>query len=174
MLPCNLIAIDIFGPLPITKNGNEYIMVEGDYYTKYVEAFAIPNYSALVVADKLLTKVICRSECPEPFHTDQGREFESILFSTMCEKLDVNKTRTTPYHPQSGGFVKRFNRTLRQLLGIFCNENQTDWDDFLPFLLMAYRNSVQKSTRCTPNLLMIRRESSCPIPLLSKMTYQIE
>ncbi|WAR30546.1 GIN1-like protein, partial [Mya arenaria] len=48
-------ALDIFGPLPLTSNRNEYILVISDYFTKFVEAFAIPDHTALTVADKLVT-----------------------------------------------------------------------------------------------------------------------
>ena len=42
-LPFERIAIDIAGPFPVTDDGNEHIMVVGDYFTKWVEAYAIPN-----------------------------------------------------------------------------------------------------------------------------------
>ena len=32
--------------------------------------------------------------------------------TTVCALLDIKKTRTTAYHPQSDGLVERFNRTL--------------------------------------------------------------
>jgi len=57
-------AIDIIGPLPTTENGNNYIMVVGDYFTKYCEAYPIPNQLAQTIADKLLTEWIVRFGCP--------------------------------------------------------------------------------------------------------------
>lgn len=119
--PLQCIAIDIFGPLPVSNNGNQYIMVIGDYFTKWKEAFAIENYTALTVADRLVIEFICKYGCPEQIHTDQGREFESDLFKTVCHKLGVHKTRTTPYRPQSDGMFERFSRTLKQMLSIFTN-----------------------------------------------------
>lgn len=37
--PLQCIAIDIVGPLPATVNGNLYIMVVGDNFTKWKELF---------------------------------------------------------------------------------------------------------------------------------------
>ena len=147
-------------------NLNLNLIVFGDYYTKWKEAFAVPNHTALTVADKLVTEIICRLGCPEQLHTEQGREFESELFQSVCSKLGIEKTRTTPYRPQSDGLVERFIRTLRQMLSIYVQENQRDWDDHLPYLLMAYRSTVHKSTKCTPNQLMIGREINCPIDVM--------
>lgn len=164
--PMQIVAVDIVGPLPITDRNNEYIIVLGDYYTKWKEAFAVPNHSAITVADKLVTEVFCKLGCPEQIHTDQGREFESQLFSCICDLLGIQKTRTNPYRPQSDGLVERFNRTLIQMLSICVNENYHSWDEHLPFLLMAYRSTEHNSTKCTPNLLMLGREVNCPLDLM--------
>lgn len=37
--PMQIVAVDIFGPLPITENGNEYIIVLGEYFSKWFEAW---------------------------------------------------------------------------------------------------------------------------------------
>ena len=37
--PLQRVAMDIFGPLPETPRGNRYILVIGDYFTKWKEAF---------------------------------------------------------------------------------------------------------------------------------------
>lgn len=160
------IAIDIVGPLPMSNHGNEYIMVVTDYFTKWVEAYPLENHTAQAVADKLVTEFISRFGVPNSIHTDQGREFESVLFGCMCDLLDIDKTRTTPYRPQSDGLVERFNQTLQQLLAILVNEQRSDWDDHIPFVLMAYRASQQQSTKCSPNLLMFGREVTLPIGMV--------
>ena len=89
--PLERIAIDIMGPLPITRDGNEYIMVVGDYFAKWKKAYALPDHTALTVGDKLVTEFICRFRVPTTIHTDQGREFESQLFTHLCSLLNVEK-----------------------------------------------------------------------------------
>ncbi|KAK3090267.1 hypothetical protein FSP39_010526 [Pinctada imbricata] len=161
--PLDRIAIDIMGPLPETREGNLYIMVVGDYFTKWKEAYAIPNHNALTVADKLVNEFICRFGVPKTIHTDQGREFESELFSNLCSLLNIEKTRTAPYRPYSDGMVERFNRSLQTMLSSFVNDNRNDWDEHLPYVLMGYRASVHESTKCSPNLLMFGREVQFPL-----------
>ena len=44
------------GPIPTTANGNKYILVASDYFTRWVEAYAISNQEATTVAGKLVDK----------------------------------------------------------------------------------------------------------------------
>jgi transposase InsO family protein len=164
--PLERIAIDIAGPFPTTANGNVCMIVVGDYFTKWMEVYAVPDHTALTVADKLMTEFISRLGTPKLIHTDQGREFESILFSTLCQKLEIQKTRTTPYRPQSDGMVERFNRTVQNMLSMFVNENRADWDDLLPYIMMAYQATVHESTGFSPNQMMFGREIFCPLDLM--------
>ena len=113
-----------------------------------------------------MTDFVVRFGVRQQLHSDQGREFESDLFQEICKLLDINKTRTVPYRPQSDGLVERFNRTLQQMLAMFVNEFRDDWDDHLPYVLMTYHASVQESTGCTPNLLFLGWELSLPIDLM--------
>ena len=160
------IAIDILGPLPQSSSGNKYIMIVMDYFTKWAEAYAIPNQEAETVANKLVHEFFSRFGVVRQLHTDQGRNFESKLFQQMCVLLDIDKTRTTAFHPQSDGLVERFNRTLENMLSLYVADNQKDWDQYLQLLMMAYRATPQGSSLCSPNLMMLGREVELPIDLV--------
>ena len=69
------VAMDILGPLPETDRLNKYVLVVGDYFTKWTEAFPLPDMEAVTVARRLV-EFICRIGTPEYLHTDQGRNFE--------------------------------------------------------------------------------------------------
>ena len=130
--PMERIAIDILGPLPETPWKNKLILVVGDYFTKWTESYPLPNQEATTVAEKLVNEFICRFGVPRELHSDQGRNFESKVFAEICKLLDIEKTRTTPLHPQSDGQVERFNRTVVEMLHGKIKEDQKDWDLQLP------------------------------------------
>lgn len=68
--PLEYIAIDIVDPLPTTNRGNQYIMVVGDYFYKWKEAYAVVDHTAQTVADSLAMEFICRFGVPTRIHTD--------------------------------------------------------------------------------------------------------
>jgi hypothetical protein len=74
-----------------------------DYFTKWPEAYALPNQEAATVAEVLVTDFFCRFGIPRELHSDQGRNFESRLLQEIFQRLRVSKTRTTPLHQHQNG-----------------------------------------------------------------------
>jgi len=148
--PFERVALDIAGPFPESNCGNKYVLVVMDYFSKWPEVYAIPNQEAKTIADVFINNWICRFGVPMELHSDQGRNFESMIFKEVCEKLGIKKTRTTPLHPQSDGMVERFNRTLEEHLKKVVDKNQKDWDEHIALFLMAYRSSIHDTTSTTP------------------------
>ena len=130
-----LVAVDILGPLPESPAGNKYILVTGDYFTRWMEAYPIPNQEATTVATKLIDELFCRFSIPDCLHSDQGRQFESEIIAHVCKLLNIEKSRTTPYHPQSDGLIERFNRSLIQMLSTCADQHPFDWEEHLPKLV---------------------------------------
>jgi len=159
-------ALDILGPLPESDLGNRFLLVVGDYFTKWTEAYPIPNQEAITVARKLVDEFICRFGAPETLHTDQRRNFESKLFKELCRLLGIEKTRTSAYHPEGDGMIERFNRTVIGMLSNYVSDNQRDWDCHLPQVMMAYRSSVHESTRYSPFYMMFGRNIQLPIDIM--------
>jgi len=53
------LALDVLGPLPLTEDGNKYILIVADYFTKWVEAYPLPNQEAPTVAEVLVKEYVC-------------------------------------------------------------------------------------------------------------------
>ena len=129
--PMQLVAMDILGPFPESESGNRYILVVADYFTRWTEAYPIPDQEASTVAKKLTDEFFFRFSPPEQLHSDQGRNFESAVIADMCKLLAIKKSRTTAYHPQSDGLVERVNRTLLSMLATAASERPFHWEDHL-------------------------------------------
>ena len=145
--------MDIIGHLLRPPRGNRNILTVVDHFTKHVEAYALQDQETNCNTNIL--KRICGSlRMPYIIHTHQGTNFESILFKEICKFVNISKTRTSPYHPQCDGQVKRMNRTIIELLALNVNNPTKNWDLELRLVLMAYRSAVQISTVYTPYFLL--------------------
>lgn len=141
-------------------------MVVMDYFTKWPEAIAIPNQTAETVAEACVHHIFSRFGAPMLLHSDQGRNFESAVFKEVMQLFGIDKTRTTPLHPQSDGMVERFNRTILDYLAKFIDDHQRNWDNYLPLMLLSYRSAVHETTKQTPAMLLLGRELRLPTGLV--------
>jgi transposase InsO family protein len=168
--PNERVAMDIMGPFePPTESGNAYILVIGDYLTKWVEVFPMPDKTAERCADIFVREWVLRHGAPLELLTDQGMQFESKLFQEMCRLLNTNKLRTTAYHPQADGQIERNNKTIVDLLSKLQVDVPRNWDMRVPFAASVYRSSVHATTKHTPNRLMLGRETTTPLTLLAPL-----
>ena len=94
------------GPFPRSDAGNRYVLVAINYFTKWPEAYAIPDQEAETVVDALVEGTFSRFGVAETIQSDQGRNFESRVFAAICERTGMHKTRTTLLQPQSEGLVE--------------------------------------------------------------------
>lgn len=160
--------MDIVGPLEKTKAGNRYMLVITDYATKYPEVFPLKSIKARAVACSLI-QLFSRVGFPKDIVTDQGSNFMSDLLKQVYKLLGIKGIRTTPYHPQTDGLTERFNQTLKQMLHKFVTDKSDDWDQWLPYLLFAYREVPLTSTGFSPFELLYEREVRGPLMLLKDM-----
>ena len=155
--PGERISIDVCGPLVETPRHNRYVLVISDHFTKYTKAVPMKDQTAETVARVLMTNWILDHGEPMQLHSDQGRNFESKLIEEFCKLHGIEKSRTTPYHPQADGQVERFNKTLIDLICKLAGQTE-DWDERVPIVVAAYNGTIHDSTGYTPNLLMRGRE----------------
>lgn len=78
---------------------------------------------------------------PYKIHSDQGANFESSLIKELCLLLNIQKTRTTPYHPMGNGICERFNRTLINMLGTLQPNQKQDWKTCIGPIVHAYNST---------------------------------
>lgn len=169
--PFELITTDIVGPLPLSKKGNKYILVVCDHFSKWTQAYPLEDITAETVAKKIVQFGFIFGLCTNLL-SDQGKNFQSELLKQVCELLDINHVRTSPYHPEGDGLTERFNRTLKAMIRTTIGEDQRDWDEQLDQLCFAYNTATHSTTGTTPFEVVYGRKPKLPLDLLiSDKTY---
>ena len=77
--------------------------------------------------------------------------FVKTVLQEIGMLLGFHKVNTTVYQPQTDGSVERFNRTLIDMLQSLISRIGIK---NLPFVIFAYRSTVQKSTGKSPFQLL--------------------
>ena len=75
--PWEMVAVDIL-TVSISTNGNKYLFVIQDYFTKWATAIPLPNQSAATITSALIN-LFSQMGMPNAVHSDQGRDFESTI-----------------------------------------------------------------------------------------------
>ncbi|KAG3089473.1 hypothetical protein PI125_g17984 [Phytophthora idaei] len=163
--PFSLLVVDAIGPLVVTPRGSKYISVSVDYFTRWVEAFAVASLDTISFVGAMIEGVICRHGVPERLLSDRGSNFTSNLARSLYETLGIKKLLGSAYHPQTQGLVERFNGTLMGMLRMYVSETQTDWDVYLPRFLFAYRTACHEGLGDTPFFSLYGRDPVLPIDL---------
>jgi len=144
------VSVDITGPHPRSSRSNQYILTLVDHFSKWAEAIPLRNHTASTVARALMTHVFSKYGAPYQILTDRGSEFESSLFQELLRWMGIDKLRSTALRPACNGVVERFHRTLNSMMGKVVSESQRDWDEWVPFVLAAYRATPHESTGMSP------------------------
>ena len=117
----------------------------------------------LTVTAPKLAKIVLREVCrlhgiPESILSDRDPRFTAHFWRALWDQLGTKLVMSTAYHPQTDGQTERANRTLEEMLRSYVNITQSDWDEHLSVLEMAYNNSKQISTGFSPFYLNTGQE----------------
>jgi hypothetical protein len=157
--PGQIVGLDFMGPFNPSGNGNVYIILGIDHFTKFCWAKATTTFSAEITAQFVFDEIICKFGMVTSFLTDQGVNFESKLFKHLCILLNTEKLRTTTYHPPGNGITERANKNVKPYLAKYVNESHSDWDVYLPMAISSYNNSYHSTIKMTPYEAYFGRKS---------------
>ena len=146
----------------MSQRGNKYVLVVIDHFTKWVEAYSLPEHTAPTCAWALATNWFALHGAPHSIQTDGAPEFLSQMFRELADIYDVEKLHTLPYRPQSNGMVERMNRVILQQLSCLIGDDISRWDDMLPLVMSAYRACVHNSTGVSPYYMVYGEEMRMP------------
>lgn len=172
--PFDTLAVDVAGPFDGNPNSKRYLVVFIDYYTSWIEAFAVRDTKSTTIANLLIDHVISRHGCPRVLISDQGSNFISEVAQDVYKALNIEKRQTTAYHPQTNGKVEHANGSIKTSLAIYCAQHSNTWHSDLPLLLYAYRQLPHAITGLSPFEMLYARQPYSPLDrllLLNKNDY---
>lgn len=158
-----LVGVDAVGPLPMTVNGNKYILVMIDYFTKWAEAKAVRNLTAITTI-KFYDEVFHRLGFPKRILSDNGSNFVAEETKKYLDDHAIIHSKATPYHPETNGLCERFNKTLKHVLTkALDGKTKGKWDRYLCGATWYYNTSVHDTISNTPYFMVFKREPTLKV-----------
>ena len=148
--PFQTLSSDILGPLPVTSDGNRFILTFKCHLTRYTTLHSLATKDTMSIA-KAFRINMSHYGPPETLLTDNAPEYKSEMLSKFCSFYNIRKVEIAPYHPSSQGLVERVNREVTKYLRIYTYEvGMPDWDRFLPTIQLAINNTYNRVSRDSP------------------------
>ena len=155
------VHLDLIGPLPTSYDGNRYIMVIIDEFTRFTVANALKDKSALSVAQGM--KHFCETfSYPEEVISDNGSEFMNRTFKELMTLTGTKHEGIIAYRPSSNGLVERVNGSILSILRHLAVEDQLAWDKLLHTAQLALNTAYHSSVGDTPYFLVFQQDPKLP------------
>lgn len=149
--PFRVIASDIVGPLPLSKNQNRFLVVAIDLFSKFTIMRALKTATAKNVTEFIQNEVILKFSCPEILVCDNGVQYKSELFKNLMASRGIRVWYTANYFAQ-GNPTECVNKTIGTALRAFImqDSDQREWDRHIHEIENAINSSHHTSTKETP------------------------
>ncbi|CAH1379312.1 unnamed protein product [Tenebrio molitor] len=156
--PWQLVSADLFGPLPRSTNGHEYVLVIVDYFSKFPLFVPMRQVTARKVIAEIEERVFLLFGVPEIMIVDNGVQFgRSREFNQFLENYGVQPHFNSLYTPQNNP-TERVNGTMKTLIMSYIEDDQRRWDAQLSKVACAMRSAKHETTRKMPNFVNFGRE----------------
>lgn len=155
--PFEMVQIDTQGKLPITENGNQYIVTIICDLTKYLIAVPTPTKDAKTVAKAIFEHLIMIYGPPKTILTDCGTEYRNQVMTELTNLLDIRHDFSTPYHHRTMGTVEKSHRTFNEYLRSYLNLGVNQWDEMLAYFCYCYNTTPSIAHDFTPFELVFGR-----------------
>jgi hypothetical protein len=112
------IHADLFCPMLGSNRKSAFILCITDTFTKYAVVTKVDNKDAETLQNQFL-KTDFANRIRAQIHTNRGKEFVNKLSVERFELLNMQHSKTSPYHPQCNAQVEVYTKTVRKYLAFY-------------------------------------------------------
>ena len=162
--PWQSIGMDYLGSIPVSKSGNDMVLIAVDRLTKMAHFIpTITKVTAKETAELFLRYVFQYHGLPDNIISDRDPKFTSHFWKNLQKILGIKLLMSTAEHPQTDGQSEATVKIVQKLIRPFAFQDQ-DWETLLPSLEFAYNDTQQSSTGLDPVLPELRLSSQGNLP----------
>ncbi|KAG6449370.1 hypothetical protein O3G_MSEX006038 [Manduca sexta] len=156
-----VLAVDLFGPLPSGHLGERWILLVEDVATRWVELFALKDATAENCSQVLIEEYFLRYGLPRRVISDNGPQFISAVMQQCMFVFGIKQELIPVYHPEANP-AERKNRDLKVQLAMLVKTEHHNWPKHLAQVRFALNSAVCCTTGKTPAYLTFAREMRTP------------
>ena len=105
-------GLDIVGPFPKAAENKRYLLVDTDYFPKWVEAEPLANIRVVDAKKLVWRNIVTRFGVPRTLISDNGLQFDSRAFRRYYCELGITNRYTTPAYPQGNEQAEASNKVI--------------------------------------------------------------
>ena len=113
------VCIDYIGPLPPNAEGNRFILVVIDAFSRYLNLYVSQSNTANECALAMLDYISTFGN-PTILFSDNGTHFVNNIIEELTKLINSGQQFSTPYSSEENGLCERINKeVLQHLRGTF-------------------------------------------------------
>lgn len=143
-----LVATDIYGPLPTGSGGVRYVLVFIDVFSKLVSLYTLKKQTASAVSKKV-SIYFDTVQTPVAVLSDHGTQYTSREWNETLEARGVRAYMSSIRHPQSNP-AERVMRELGRIFRAYCSIKHSSWVKWVPQLEEWLNSTYHEGTGFSP------------------------
>ena len=156
-------GLDIVGPFSKVAGNKRYLLVDTDYFTKWVKVEPLANIRDVDVKKFIWRNIVTRFGVPCTLISDNGLQFDSKAFKRYCCELGITNKYSTLAYPQGNGQAEAINKVIVNGLKKRLDDAKGRWVEELPHVLWTYRTTPRRSIGETPFAMTYGAETIIPL-----------
>jgi ribonuclease HI len=156
-------CLALLGPLPPAQGNLRYVVVDVEYFSKWIEAKPLATITSVTVQKFFWQNIVCRFGVPKAITMDNETQFDAETFKDFCDQIGTKIHFASVRHPESNGLVERANGIIMTaIMKLIFNQPRGKWPDELIKVVWSHNTTISRLTGFTPFKLLFGDEAITP------------